>query len=154
MNINNNTLKKDGYIMKRKTRILLAVLAAALFACFLCLPASAVKSGYCGATGSGTNLQWEVDGNTLTIWGNDAMKDYSSTNLPPWTGAGLIEHIVIKKGCTGIGTYAFYNMSTPYIKSVSLPKTLEWIGDSAFYMCQSLSEVNDPHLGVLRMQIA
>ncbi len=144
MNINNNTLKKDGYIMKRKTRILLAVLAAALFACFLCLPASAVKSGYCGATGSGTNLQWKVDGNTLTISGNDAMKDYSSTNLPPWTGAGLIEHVVIENGCTGIGTQAFYNMSTPYIKSVSLPETLKWISDSAFYMCQSLSEINIP----------
>lgn len=53
--------------------------------------------------------------------------------------ANLSEGVIIPEGCTTIGSYAFKASLTP---SVSLPSTLETLGNDIFRECNSLVEVN------------
>ena len=106
-----------------------------------------------GTTGP---LTWNLSGKILTISGNGAMPNYSYPNYAPWHNySNSITAIIIENGVTRIGKEAFsscsglssatISISTISIEeraffccysltSISLPNSLENIGDMAFYM--------------------
>lgn len=113
------------------------------------------SSGKCG-----NNLYYEIDDNTLHIWGEGAMNNYASAEtkyyssceqaydgLPytvyncsaPWANEDFI-NVVIDEGVTSIGNMAFYNNS---IYSVSLPASLKELGWHAFRKAPNRVCIND-----------
>ena len=92
---------------------------------------------------------WELspENNPDLYSGDDARElppsynDYLGSTAP-WSVYGRsIEKIVIGEGITSIGRYAFYNTTA---KSVSLPDTLQYLGDNAFEYCKSLTAISLP----------
>ena len=88
---------------------------------------------------------WTLNGTgnnyTLTISGNGAMGNYSSSNEPPWVSYWYwtyIKTVVIEDGVTSIGTYAFRSIN---VTSVTIPNSVTSIGTYAFYNCSSLTNV-------------
>ncbi len=94
---------------------------------FSIMSKAATYSGICG-----DNLVWKynIDTKTLTISGTGAMYDYD-TNRPSWEEHYFkMQNIVINKGVTTIGAYAF--RAYPSLKSVEIPYGISTIGESAF----------------------
>ncbi len=60
----------------------------------------------------GTNAVWSIDeSGTLTIMGYGAMTNYASGGVTPWYKyAGEIKSVVLEKGITHVGDYAFANL--------------------------------------------
>ena len=92
-----------------------------------------VASGKCGDSAS-----WELDADgVLTITGAGPMADYgqsASDNCAPWrTYANDIKKVVVQKGVTAIGSYAFASLER--VTSVTLPEGVTSIGSSAFENC-------------------
>lgn len=82
-------------------------------------------SGACGE-----NLTWTLADGKLTISGSGDMTDYSEEDGAPWSDYySDISSVVISKGVTSIGKYAFYFCSA---LSFELPEGLERIGSNAF----------------------
>ena len=104
---------------------------------------NAIASGKCGKS-----LTWTIsDEGVLTISGKGAMYDYTnnSDKLVPWLQKEEyyknIKKVIVSKGVTSIGSYAFWYMSAG---SFSLPGTLKIIGDHAFKDCENLTEIVIP----------
>ena len=71
------------------------------------------------------------------------MKNYSSSKSVPWYEyIDQIKQVVIEKGVTSIGNFAFYGLTE--IKEISLPKGMEIIGDYAFKGCTALEKAELP----------
>ncbi|MBR3953421.1 MAG: leucine-rich repeat protein [Oscillospiraceae bacterium] len=89
-------------------------------------------AGYCG-----TNLQWVLNSEgTLTISGNGAMTDFSSSVSVPWYPyRSNIKAIVIEEGVTSIGNNAFYYYYDNVSGDLVIPNSVTSIGDYAFYDC-------------------
>ena len=92
-----------------------------------------VASGKCGDSAS-----WKLDADgVLTITGAGPMADYSqptSDNCAPWrTYANDIKKVVVQKGVTAIGSYAFASLER--VTSVTIPEGVTSIGSSAFENC-------------------
>ena len=92
-----------------------------------------VASGKCGDSAS-----WKLDTDgVLTITGTGPMADYSqhaSDNCAPWrTYANDIKKVVVQKGVTAIGSYAFASLER--VTSVTIPEGVTSIGSSAFENC-------------------
>lgn len=100
--------------LKRLLSLLLAVMLLTAAACPVSLAAK--QSGTCGP-----NAKWSYDSKkkTITISGKGKIED-------GWQGpvVGKKVNVVVKKGITGIGSYAFNRI---YIKKISLPNTLKSI---------------------------
>ena len=120
------------------------------------------------ATGTcGEKVSWELDQQgVLTVYGEGAMKNYTYKSEMPWHKyLSKIQKVVIEKGVTTIGDYAFYGMTdtteitipegvktigeyafknSTKIAEVKLPSTLKKLGQSAFYGCTSLSKIAIP----------
>ena len=92
----------------------------------------------------GENLTWTLsDNGLLTISGNGKMDNYDSAKKTPWHDcADQIKEIIIEKGVTSIGNFAFYGLTD--IKEITLPKGMEVVGDYAFKGCISLESVELP----------
>ena len=110
--------------------------------------------------GTAGSLNWSLtNAGVLTIFGNGVIPDYSLSNLPPWNGCNA-GTIIIEKGVTGIGDYAFYqskalNIYIPdgivkigqsafeesALISVTIPGTVGNIGNKAFCNCGNLTSV-------------
>ena len=135
----------------KKLRLVSALLALAML--FVMMPVGAFAddvypvSGNCGANG-GNNITWKVERNddtandgyqgwTLTLTGNGAMADYNvfdSSHQPPWYWAhNEITQVIIHKGVTHIGDYAFSGIFNP--QEIDIPDGVETIGDYAFDGC-------------------
>lgn len=112
-------------------------------------PTTMDASGKCGK-----NVNWIYDSKTktLTISGKGAMYNYPSTvmdpddddDLPPWDKLELtVDKIVINKGVTTVGSYAFVDT---YPKSVSISNTVTSIGECAFfaYYGENLKSIKIP----------
>lgn len=92
----------------------------------------------------GENLTWKLsDNGLLTISGNGKMDNYDSAKKTPWHDyADQIKEIIVEKGVTSIGNFAFYGLTD--IKEITLPKGIEVVGDYAFKGCISLESVELP----------
>lgn len=116
------------YIRKCVVFFLLCVLLLTLP---LGAAAADTASGKCGE-----KLTWKLNLETgmLTISGTGAMEDYTRLKESPWMQYNnRITGITVKSGVTTIGDLAFmWAGSNKEISSVSLPGTLQSIGDSAF----------------------
>jgi len=92
------------------------------------------------------SLRWSLSGTTLTISGNGSMTDFVSdpANTAPWHArcANTVTKVVISKGVTSIGNYAFYDFGK--LRSIQLSSTVRRIGVRAFYRCTGLYAVALP----------
>ena len=121
-------------------------LCAFLLALVICLPAMfAVATPskaviVLGKGNAGNSVYWEVyDNGTLYIYGYGKMKDYTSMSYPVWNAYG-IKKVVISKGVTSIGSYAFFNCRD--MTAISIPSSVTTIGSGAFLECPKLAEVH------------
>lgn len=96
-------------------------------------------NGNCGTTGHESEVFWFLVNNTLTISGTGAMADHFTTYWPWHSYRGSITSVVISKGVSHIGEYAFKNCS---ITSIDIPASVTSIGGSAFNSCTLLTTVN------------
>ena len=99
-------------------------------------------SGECG-----TNVTWNLDTSTglLNISGNGEMCSYTSYDSYPWYSyRSQIKKVVISKGVTSIGDYAFYGCESLSSVTISSDPKLTSIGNAAFRECTSLSSIEIP----------
>lgn len=141
-----NTHKEENNMRSNKAHRLLALLLTFVMT-FSLLPTVtwAATSGDCSADDGSSSVTWSYDANTttLTISGTGAMADYGTTTSAraPWySQRGTVTKITVSEGVTRIGAFAFNSYAK--LTSVSLPTTLESIGDSAFISCTSLTDTN------------
>ncbi|MBO4913857.1 MAG: leucine-rich repeat domain-containing protein, partial [Oscillospiraceae bacterium] len=131
--------------MKRTCKALSILLALCLLLPLVPAARAEELSGTCGA-----NLKWSLsEDGAMTISGTGDMDDYGfdistvSFNDTPWERHKReIKSITVESGCTRIGNEAF--SSCGYAESVSLPNTLETIGESAFRYCSGLESIVIP----------
>ena len=88
-------------------------------------------------------ITWTLsDDGTLTISGTN-MQNYGYDNVPWYSQRYSIKKVVIEKGVTNIGTYAFYYC--PSLTSITIPNTVTNIGMFAFSNCSELTSVTLPN---------
>lgn len=93
---------------------------------------AAEASGNCG-----TELSWSLEGGVLTVSGNGTMEDYRENKLAPWAQyADSIHSVIVQDGVRSVGNCAF--MGLPKLTSVTLPASVQQIGDWAFFECTAL----------------
>ncbi|MBQ3008245.1 MAG: leucine-rich repeat protein, partial [Oscillospiraceae bacterium] len=102
----------------------------------------------------GENAEWTLDKDTgvLTISGSGDMNNYTEEYdeetyedyiTAPWFDyADIITEVVVEKGVTSIGDYAFSHLEN--IEKVELPDGLKTIGGKAFSFCENLKEIIIP----------
>ena len=98
-----------------------------------------VSSGTCGE-----GISWVLDSDgLLTITGTGEMPDYSEadeTSQSPFCELNSqIKSVVVEDGITYIGEYTFSQCNN--IEDITIPFSVDSIGDSAFDGCESLSNV-------------
>ena len=122
-----------------KKRILSLVVVMTMMLSFMPVIAQAATSGTCG-----DNLTWTLDDNgTLTISGEGAMANWSSSSYVPWySSRDSIQDVIIGNSVTSIGDWAFWCCSS--LTSVTIPDSVTSIGGSAFCYCSSLESVVIP----------
>lgn len=107
--------------------------------------AAETLSAQTAASGTSGSCSWSLSGTVLTISGNGRMKDYdasyNSGSKPPW--GRDITKVIVNYGVTYIGEDAFYDCES--LTEVHLADgTLTEIGETAFGMCKSLQELVIP----------
>ena len=127
--------------MKKISKFLAIILAILMIISIIPITASAAT--YSGACGD--NATWTYDSSTytLTISGTGDMYDYKSNNRPWESYEDKIKTVVIDKGVTTIGAYAFYHCGK--LVSVTLPDGITSIGEYAFKECKKLKDINIPN---------
>lgn len=92
------------------------------------------ESGTCGS-----GVSWSFSGDTLTISGSGAMKDFIAGT--PWDSfKGSIRNLNIANGVTAIGVHAFSGCTG--LKNVTVPGSVQKIGFAAFSDCTGLENVS------------
>ena len=103
--------------------------------CISC-QAPRVVTGMCGP-----DVDWKLEGDTVTIWGTGVMWDYYLD--APWSDYSHdIKKVVITRGVTSIGSSAFNSCEN--LTDVTIADSVERIGNSAFNYCTSLAKVTIP----------
>ncbi len=119
---------------KRLLSILLAVVMVFTLLPTVSFAAEIVDSGTCG-----DNLTWTLDSDgLLTISGTGPMKNYDygySSLKSPFCENESIQRIVIEEGVTSIGECAFFRCFNAS-GTLTLPASVEQVGDSAFLGCK------------------
>lgn len=96
------------------------------------------QSGTCG-----DNATWSISAEgVLTISGTGAIGNYTENDAPWQSLRADITAIVIEKGITRIGNYAFHDCRVA--TSAALPEGLVEIGENAFRSCGALEEIYLP----------
>lgn len=86
---------------------------------------------------------WSLQDGTLVISAVGAMQDYTSAAQTPWfKDRADIRKVVVQRGVTTVGDYAFYGCEN--LTSVTLPDTVTQIGKLAFYGCKELRTLTVP----------
>jgi len=124
--------------VKKMLRSASLVLCLALVSC--AVVGDDPLSGKCG-----DDCHYEVDQSThtLTINGTNDMAFFA--DFGPWHDCclnGTIETVVIEKGITNIGSFAFRDCTA--VTSISIPDSVLIIGFNAFDNCTSLKSVTLP----------
>lgn len=97
-------------------------------------------SGECGA---GLSWTYNADTQVLSITGNGAMTDYTSSSEAPWAAArASVKTITISDGVLSVGDYAFYGFNI--LESVSISNTVTSIGKASFAFCSTVKNVMLP----------
>ena len=132
--------------MKKLFPLVLAVLCLVLV---FSLTATAqepevVHSGKFGSNETADNVTWTLysDG-TLIFSGTGATRDSQTYSSESW-GSSLtdIRHIIVEEGITYLGDYMFYNdFDHRYVETITLPTSLQKIGQGAFSGMPSLKGV-------------
>ncbi|MBR7161723.1 MAG: leucine-rich repeat domain-containing protein, partial [Clostridia bacterium] len=91
-----------------------------------------IVTGECG-----DSVSYTLENGVLTVSGEGAISDYSST-YHPFTDMGITE-VIIENGITAIGQYAFLNCKE--LTKVTMADTVTEIRHDAFRGCDQLSEV-------------
>ena len=98
-------------------------------------------------SGTWSTLAWTFHAGTLNITGIDAMDSANQGRYPWFSIENYIKTIIIGEGITRIANYAFAGTSNMHsygnLTTVSLPSTLETIGDYAFAY-SGLTSINIP----------
>ena len=129
--------------MKLTKKLWLVALAAILITLFTVLGASAeTLSGDCSADGSSVSWTLDTESGALVISGTGSMANCTKGTAPWYDNRASIKSVTIEENVTGVGEYAFYNLSS--MTSLSLPSSLTTIGKYAFSNCKSLTEVTIP----------
>ncbi len=100
------------------------------------------EPSYEGKCGDNVNYSFDDTNGTMTISGSGQMYDYAVSKAPWNSYKDLIKTIVIEKGVTSIGNYAFYNCTAA--TSVTFGDTLESLGNGVFRYCASLKSIDMP----------
>ena len=114
---------------------------------------AAETSGFCGVSSvnEGKNVTWKltkdgaesVTGDTLTISGTGAMKNFDYRTDRPWHEyVDQITQVVIEDGVSKLGDNAFNGCG---FTSIILPETVKTIGAYTFGNCTSLTEITLPN---------
>ena len=83
------------------------------------------------------------DDGTLTISGSGEMKDWNFFEKTDWhTDKNKVKEIIIKKGVTSIGNYAFWDCSS--VTNITIPEGVTSIGVYAFAGCSSVTSITIP----------
>ena len=96
-------------------------------------------SGFCG---DNIYYSFDADNRRLTVFGTGAMDDFSSENPGYTIYKADIDRIEILDGITSIGAGAFYDFTSA--KVVSIPASVETIGNAAFQGCSAIADVYYP----------
>jgi len=92
-------------------------------------------SGHCG---NGVMFFFTPSDGVLTFSGNGEMKSYSPRSAPWFSERDLIKTVKIGEGVTSIGNSAFYGCNN--ITQIDIPSTVTSIGEMAFLDCERLAE--------------
>ena len=103
---------------------------------------AAAAAAICGKCGENVTYTLDSEG-TLTISGSGDMEDYDAWDPSPFYDNSDIKNIIIKKGVTSIGDFAFDYCSS--LKSITIPNSVTSIGDVAFSGCSSLTSITIPN---------
>ena len=104
---------------------------------------SATNCRGCGAVGGvDGNITWSFKDDVLTLSGSGDMNDYELTPMPWAAYSWGITRIVINKGITSLGAYAFD--SSINLKSVTIPSSVTKIGGRVFSGCGQLESITIP----------
>ena len=98
--------------------------------------------GFSGSCGSKITWSFDTDTGVLTLTGSGAIPDYSSYNTPWNSFKSNIKEIVIGKGITDVGTYAFYGCSAA--EKITVPEGVKYLRDYAFSYCRKIKEISLP----------
>ena len=98
----------------------------------------AVQSWDCSPIPGTNTCTATFEGNTLTISGSGAMKDYASYNSTPWFSIResitsiIVEGADEEKGTSGITSIGKYSLCNTSLTSLNLSSTVSSIGEYAF----------------------
>jgi len=94
----------------------------------------------------GDNLTWiyNIVNGTLAISGTGEMYNYSSTHSPWYNFRAKIRTLILPDGISTIGNWAFYICIS--LTEITIPNSVTSIGEMAFYNCIGLTEVTIPNL--------
>ena len=87
--------------------------------------------------------KWTLSNRTLTISGTGEMKEWEYSAKEDWHNTQyteVIENVVIQHGVTSIGNSAFYGCSS--VTEINIPEGITAIGDSTFQGCSNLTAIN------------
>lgn len=129
-----------------KKRLLSMILALSMM--LTILPVNAITA-LAANDSCGANLTYTLTSNTddpdtytLTIRGEGAMYDYSSSTVPWNAQKSKITSVVIGDEVTSIGDYAFEDCSA--LKKLDIPQSVTEIGSKAFRGCSALTSLALP----------
>jgi len=120
--------------MTLKLKTIVVLILSLLLSATMMSAQTIVETGRCGK-----NLTWTLDNGVLTISGTGKMYTFESS---PWKNYHP-DKVVINKGVTSIGDYAFKDCLD--LTSVEIPDSVTNIGVSAFFGCKSLTSVIIPN---------
>lgn len=129
--------------------VLILILFMALSFGLFCSGMQVHAKSASGASGKnvrwcGKNVKWTLNNTgVLTISGKGSVKNYNNdNNQSPWFGNDYIKSVNVKSGVTGIGNSAF--VLCDRVTDVTLPSTLKRIGVDAFHSCAGLQKITIP----------
>ena len=89
------------------------------------------------------NIQWSLLNGELTISGEGAIKDFSTTEKPTWSElADAISSVKVNEGITRLGNGTFRDLVN--LQSIALPTSLTEIGESVFSGCSKIQSIAIP----------
>lgn len=125
----------------KKSRFILVLVLIVCLAAQSCITVSAAN-----ASGSDGNCQWVLNGNTLMISGDGAMKNYAASTDTPWYNsyASSITSLIISGNISHIGSAAFSNLTKLESLTINTSAKELTIGIGAFMNCSALTSVTIP----------